>query len=484
MHTRHPNTFRIRVRWLLPSVIGALLAAGPAPAPAAAKGVPPPSEGDMQTVTIHPDRPLGNADNHLLGLLHGVSYERGGDYTRANDLLGALRPNSWRVSTYGGVMEYLQVEARFPQRFKTRLVFVIQDAFNKRYDQNIKVGPQFSKRDRGAFPTDEALEEAWRQNIRDVVGALQKKQIPVAYYDIFSEPNRGFEGLRPPDFLTLLKASVEEIRALDKNAKIVVPSLSFFSPKSLGGLFDYAVRNNIKLDAVCWHELDYAFQQERSIQPDELADHVTLVRQLMREKLKCSDRDAPEIHINEYQWMDGYYSPGVTAGWLYYLTKSGVVQASRACWEFQEGRKEWSTCWNSFCGLLTSDNQHPTALYWVYRGYSDMSGRLVDASTSDKRTVALASIDPAKKEMRVTLGRYGQDGTSPVRLTIASPPLAGQEVHATLYRIPAPDGRDQARGKPVVAFDRNQTLPKGDLSFVIKEFANDEAYILVLKPAS
>lgn len=431
-----------------------------------------------QTIDILTDSVIGPADNRLQGFIHGLSYDSSKDYTATLKLLSALRPQSWRMSSYGNnaIYNFVISRAKFSEKYQTKIVYNLADTFNSRYGFPLKIDSGCRTSGKGCFTDYAEMKKAWASHMQDFMTRAVAGNVRIDYYDLLSEPNWGWEGVNGVQILDLFKTSYAIVKSNQPNAKIVGPSLSFYSEKALAGFIDYVKLNNLKLDAISWHELDVQMDGQTPIYPEVAYDHILAVQKMLKDKLACGN-NCPEIHLNEYNWKVGYFEPGWALGWLHYFTKAGVDQANRACWGGAEGAS-WDSCWSMFGGLLSEDNQKTENLYWVYKAYADLSGKVLNVKSSNPRTVALASFDSVKNEMQIIAGRYAQNTSANLVLTINASPFLNKKVSIDIKKIPNPGNKISILTEPVAVANYTETITSATQKIVLGEVKDGEVYLV------
>ncbi len=439
----------------------------------------PPQDGRAtspadQTIIIHADRNLG-APRLRQGLLHGVTYSRGRDYSRTVDLVSALKPKSWRLSSeHNDVYDFVVGEAKLPSRLGTEIVFVIQDAFHARYGFNVGISDVCRPSQRNCFSSYDAFKKSWLDVVNNLMAIEVTGKFIIDYIDVFSEPNWGstqLGGLAPEQLGDLFKSTHDTVRHYRPDAKIVAPSIVSYGERYLKTFLRFVANNKLRLDALSWHEFG---------SPNAVPGHVAEMRQFIKSLPELCNPNCPEIHINEYAPDSQDLTPGYGVGWLYYLEKAQVDHANRACWDHP---RAGSTCWNGFDGMLLQDNVTPQPIYWVYKAYADLTNSRLSSESSLPQTVALASKDDSKREMRILAGKYGQHGASG-RVTI--------EVNGLHYNISSavveiwriPDSGNGVQPLPALPPPVREAIRihENSLSVVIPEFHDGEAYSLFVRP--
>jgi hypothetical protein len=197
---------------------------------------------------------------------------------------------------------------------------------------------------------------------------------------------------------------------------------------------------------------------------------------------------SPEIHINEYASSEDHLIPGWSVGWLYYMEKAGVDASNRACWDVVQGKTTWSDCWAGLNGVFLKDNKTTQPVYWVHRAYADMSGsRLLNMTTSQKRSVALAARDDLSQTIRMLIGRYYEKGkkgpTADLEVTLEAYPFTNAAaVQAAVFRIPNGNG-PASLSSPVAVSSNILPVNNGRIEFVLRDFRDGDAFNVILTPS-
>jgi len=245
---------------------------------------------------------------------------------------------------------------------------------------------------------------------------MRPSNLPVTSWDVWNEPNSLWPG-NPDQLLELFRRTDAALRSVDPTAKIVGPSIGGLedSPGSFEAwmvpFLDYVAANGLHLGAVSWHEF---------AQPEDILLRTEQMRAWIADRPALCDPDCPGIHINEYAPRATHAVPASIVEWLTALEASGVDAANRACWDVVDANGEYSDCWDGLNGLFLSDNETPTALYWLYRAYNQMRGSTrLSTPEHSERTAVLASRDSMTGEVRILAG-YLPD---PTCITCSADPL-------------------------------------------------------------
>lgn len=326
------------------------------------------------------------------------------------------------------------------------------------------------------WPGDKGNWRRWDTMVEEVVRRARESGYRFEW-DIWNEPNsQRYWGRSRAQFAEMWRRTVIRIRRMDRDAVIVGPSLDGYNPKLLRAFLVYAHRNRVLPTVLSWHE----FSSDKGGYK-QIPAHVEEMRRFMRR----NRMPVLPITINEAIGANLQNQPGATVWFLAMLESAKVHGACHACWD--EGDSGVNNCRTpSLNGLLTPDTLQPRSTWWAYKGYADITGRLVRLRPS--RTVGgVAGVNPDTPEARVLLGRDGgQRGNVVVRLSGLDrvPSLVeGERVRVVAERIPA-SGWDHLP-RPVPVIDRRFDVEGGKLEVALPDFGPADAYtVRVSRPGS
>lgn len=353
----------------------------------------PPVPAPPETITLRLSNGGGTPVKLRQGFLHGLAAGRTDRLTEQR--IAALRPGAWRVSNLYGTHEFV-VGQNLGQRFGTQVTFNLQDLFSARWGNPVVVGPDcVANNPRHCFASYAALRQEWATFMSDFMLAVAARGgAGIDYYDIFSEPGSTFKGLTLDQIFDLLKIAHDTIRQHQPNAMIVAPSIERFDAAGLDAMFAFAVANQIRIDALSWHELEGS--------PADVPGHLAMARRLVATRFAAHPSLAPrQIHINEYGPPQNHLIPGWTVGWLAAFETGGVDVANRACWQIAGG---WSDCANGLNGLLLEDNVTPQPLFHLHRAWAELPALRLPVSGTGPGIAAIAGRDSSG--ISVVIGRY------------------------------------------------------------------------------
>ena len=197
-----------------------------------------------------------------------------------------------------------------------------------------------------------------------------------------------------PTWLEVWRRTVLQIRATDKNAVIVGPSISAFSLTFLSAFVDYAVTNKVVPSMLDWHEF--------SPNGSDIPGHHDSMRGWLREHHPTL-ADIPIGHGETVPYTGRLWA-GLTLGAIAGAERAGAAFGVHSNWGESgpgwEPQGHYKQC--GFDELVTCNDQppvggdstrRPRATYHVYAAYGNTSGVMVPVSRHCNDADAFASYD-------------------------------------------------------------------------------------------
>lgn len=261
-----------------------------------------------------------------------------------DSLIRELRPKIWRVNFPDICGRVIKLGARAQ--------FVLSDLWGFPFNRKNWLPPYNNFQEWDHYVTKLAKElSVYDQN--DIL------------IDFWNEPNSEnfWKGSRLELFSTYCRAYRILRKELGSSVKIGGPSISGFNYEFIKEFLEYCRLNDCEVNFISWHEWD----EWDSIIP--LPERVRRIKNEFQNNPLYSTLHIQEIFINEYSTESEQNSPARLLRYLYYLEKSGVDGACKACWNDKNGS---SNCWNnSIDGLLEPVALKPRGIWWIYKYYSD-----------------------------------------------------------------------------------------------------------------
>lgn len=442
------------------------------------------NDSTVEQITVYANSDIGQA-KFLIGFLHGITYDPSKNYDKTIELLSALKPSLWRLGYDNNVYVFIS-KGDFVRKFNTAIMFVIQDAVHGKYGYDIKISPKCPNDKSNCFKSFDDFKNAWATITTGVMKEVVQKNYPIKYFEVFGEPinvgfgelnsGTGISGITPEQLMELYKTSHDIIRSKMPSAKIGGPGWISYSKGLLSGFLDYVVKENLSLDFLSWHEFDT---------PEDIAIHVAEAKKLIGARPQLCNPNCPEIQITEFSPSEDMHIPATGLAWFYYLEKAGVDGANRACWDVDDPRVKWDTCWAGFNGMFLRDNVATTDMYWVYRMYADMDNTRVRTDITKPHTVAISDRDDSQKELKVLVGRYGyKDAANDVKISVKKYPFSNAKVSARIWKVPANGKLYQVKAlqNPIQIESQELNVTNGEITLNIGSFKDGEVYYLIFEP--
>ncbi|MFE3456257.1 hypothetical protein ACFXKD_01845 [Nocardiopsis aegyptia] len=274
-------------------------------------------------------------------------------------------------------------------------------------------------------------------------------------WELWNEPDWTWDTQAAGSFNDGWTRTYELVRSLDPVTPIVGPSPSVYRHDDMLDFMTHARDTGTVPDVIVWHELD-------DMNWDSFDDHVADYRAI-EEQLGISPRP---IAINEYNSFNQMDIPSVALHWMSVFERHGAREAHRAYW-FEAG---------TFDGLFTLDDE-PTASYWLYRWYGEMTGNIV-ATTPESWLDGVASYDSSRQIVNVAFGGDWGDNT----VDVTGLDSFGSSVDVRILSTPG-SGRHTHVAEPTVVHEATMPVSGGRISVPVNGMDAEGAYQLLVTPA-
>ena len=390
----------------------------------------------VETVTVMMDLDQGPATYRATGFLHSFSSD-----TPSDDLVVPLKPRMFRLHADEAWDCYPRVK-----QLGAKVQLVVSDSYG------------YAK-----WPGYNQYQSAWERTIADLVAQADSSGFTDIEWDIWNEPNYWrFWGASTQQFYDTWEIGYRKLRSLKPGAVIVGPS-STGSIQYVKDFLLFAKGHNVLPDIVSFHVI---WDNERNI-PSYAGD--------LRAFMASNGINIQKISLNEYDSFDGSDTnktsvpdPGRHVRLLANLEWAGVDSAAKSV---------WSDGW-------TLDNVAPnntkTPLWWAYKAYADITGRLVQVVSSPSID-GVAGQDPSTGTASVLLGRYGgatgDIGVSVTALDRVSYLASGGKIHVVAQKITA---STSGSALPQRVIDADYAISNNQITVALPGFASTEAFVLTL----
>jgi dienelactone hydrolase len=395
------------------------------------------------------------SDEYLLPL--GVTAHRGGGHTTRGWLGDGYKYGSQTQTAVDVVVAQAKRLTKPP--YHAQYQVILSDMY----------GAFGGQPDDTRYPCDNGDCSNWVAFIDEVVGALEKSGLTLAY-DVWNEPDISIFWTREvnsPQYFQMWDTAVKEIRKIAPEAEIVGPSLGF-TPQRVPGMWQ------------TW----FAHTKAAGTLPDMITNHdegdvddPVTVAQTLNDAMKEAGITPLPLSANEYQPADRQ-SAGMTAWYLARFAQSDYKNAMRG---------NWVCCLApNLTGALTEDGGRWTATgnWWVHRAYADLTGMLVNTSGQVGSTAISAAADSTKKQAVAIIGdSEGRTGATSVTFSGLSsvPWLANNgNVKVVVKRIPEQAPLDA----PQEVLTKTMSTSEGSISVPVNFESLHDAFAIYLTPAS
>ncbi|MBN2352656.1 MAG: LamG domain-containing protein [Spirochaetales bacterium] len=327
----------------------------------------------------------------------------------------------------------------------------------------------------GLWPGDNNDFSVWENYVREIVARVKTGGQTDILWSIWFCPDYPGHWKRSwKQYLETYKRAVRIIRSALPRAVIMGPWLSTFDMAHLTDFIDFASANHVLPNVCTWNEGEFP--------PTGIPQRAIAVRRLLKEKKTGIERlIVTEIISPHYQ-----FSPGHAVCYMANLHRAGIEATAKSCWPEDYPGNGLNNCFNdSLDGLLDVDKSSPRSLWWAFKLYADMEGRL--AEVAPKNTLCaidgLAAYDAPAAKARILLGRYlrREQGEKDVAVEITAIPdkmLVNGRVKVTLLKIPA-SGK-----KPLlspVSLSKTIVKTEGDtLKVTLPQAGAEDAFLITL----
>ncbi|GAA4887554.1 hypothetical protein [Streptomonospora salina] len=273
-------------------------------------------------------------------------------------------------------------------------------------------------------------------------------------WELWNEPGWTWDTEAAGSFHDGWTRTYDLVRSLDEVTPIVGPSWSYYEHDRMLDFMRHARDTGTLPDVIVWHELGDADW-------DSFGDHVADYRAIERQL----GIDPRPIAINEYNSENEMDIPSVAVHWISVLERHGAREAHRAFWN-EAG---------TFDGLFTLEGR-PTASYWAYRWYGEMTGNIVE-TTPQSWIDGVASYDSSRQIVTTVFGGDWGDNTVRVEGLGALGPRVDVQVRYT-----PGSGRHTHVPEPSVVTDSTMQVDNGSISVPVEDMNAEGAYQLLVTP--
>ncbi|GAB4005003.1 hypothetical protein GCM10029992_51590 [Glycomyces albus] len=392
-------------------------------------------------ITIDYSADLGPATHVASGFLHGIDATDPDQY-----LIDGLDVHSIRGADYHHNLPSLYDQATYDRvnatgaEIQMGLYYYVADPNDPRHDYR---------------PGDDGDYDTWRQIVTEVYTEAQNRNLDMASWITWNEPDLQWRN----DFSGYLAAhdvAYDRMKELDPNAKVQAPEIARYDFGYLTDFLTYCRDNDCLPDVLAWHELTDT--------PADVPGHAAQIRQWMLD----NGIDPMPMAVTEYQGT-GYGNPdawhtGKNVRWLAQFERAvsyGLDSALYSAWEWVGDDDRFRASLGNAADRATVSL--PRGVWWNYHAYGDMTGRMVETTSTSPTTVdALAAVDTGLHRSVALIGNQ-TSGTQEVTLHLENLPaelIRDGRVHV---RVEANSNSDTFTN-PGTDFEQDVTVSGGDVT--------------------
>lgn len=416
-------------------------------------------------VTIDYGVDVGPSNQIASGFLHGISSTSPAQY-----LIDAVKVTSVR-----GADHHANVPELFDPATNARVA---------KTGAKVMVGLYYYSSDPANtyFPGDNGDYATWRTIVKNVYNEARSKGYNIYSWITWNEPTNQWRTTERPiaHYFQAHLNAYQVVKALNPAAKIQAPENSSFNFSFITQFLTFCKANNCIPDVLSWHELTAGAVQD-------IEAHTAQIKAWM-----SSNGIAPlPIAITEYGG-NGYgnastYSSGKMVHYIARLERSavnGLIFGLKSTWDFNGSDSHFIATLGD-----TADKTNatlPSGMWWVYQGYREATGRLVQTASSDNTFVtSLAATDTQMKRSVILMGNG--DTTTAATITLAlknlnrSPFLINSgQVHLRADRVSAAN----VVYAPTIALEGDFSVVNNGITVSLPQLGTENAYKITLTAAT
>lgn len=308
--------------------------------------------------------------------------------------------------------------------------------------------------------------DSWKKQVSEIV--QKKKNSGLTNFDgyeIWNEPNGTWKNENGDFNSYLWKNTYDLLRQQDPNAKIVGPSLAYYSSSFMESFLKYCKENNCLPDVICWHQWGSG-------------GFIDALNSLHSIEKKYGIPDIP-ISINEYcagsdaanQKYEG--CPGYSVPFIAKFERNNV-QSAMISW--------WFTRLPGRLGSLLTENNEKGGGWWLYKWYGDMTGymaRVTPPKDKSDEVDGFVAVDKKKKYVSLVLGGNTIGDVNVVFDKI--PDFLGGKVRVKIEEVTWKDKDTKVNGTNLIS-ESDVTINGTTLTIPVKLASNLYGYRVYLTP--
>lgn len=314
----------------------------------------------------------------------------------------------------------------------------------------------------------------WEAHVLSKINAMKqnKSKYPnVEYrYDIWNEPG-GFDKVPEQTFINAWIRAAQLVKQHDPGKLIIGPSYADFYAESRAKFNTFLTQTKaagVAPDRLSWHE------GIGTISPSLLQQHVdAAVTMLASHGLSNTKIEWNEM-ISDVHKTD----PGGAIIYFSSLERNGITAGAKAYWG-DSGGYPAGTSPPYFLNHLLTKNHEPRSIWWAYRRYAEVTGRIVRVEYSSNADAVVAK-DSSRRVVSGVVGKYGSGDVSIALNKLSSVGFLGNTVNVKVEHIPDTD--INALSSPTVKLNQQFTLSNGNLALNLPAANQWEGYYFEITP--
>lgn len=308
--------------------------------------------------------------------------------------------------------------------------------------------------------------DSWKKQVSEIV--TKKKNSGLNNFDgyeIWNEPYGTWKDNNGDYHSFLWKNTYDLIRQQDPGAKIIGPSLAFYSSSRMEAFLKYCKENNCLPDVICWHQwgsggfMD-ALENLHSIEKKYgIPDLPISINEY------CAGSDAAN---QKYEGCPGYSVPFIAK------FERNKVESAMISW--------WFTALPGRLGSLLTKNNEKGGGWWLYKWYGDMTGymaRVTPPKDKSDGVDGFVAVDRKKKYVSLVLGGNTTGDVNVVFDKI--PDFLGGKIRVKIERVTWVDKDTPVSGTNMIS-ENDVTVNGTTLTIPVKLESILYAYRVYLTP--
>lgn len=332
------------------------------------------------------------------------------------------------------------------------------------------------------WPGDNGDYATWRNIVKNVYNEAKTKGYDVYSWITWNEPKLQWRTTERPieHYFQAHLNAYQVIKSLSSAARIQAPENNSYNSSFIKQFLTFCKTNNCLPDVLSWHELT------SGAVPD-IEAHTAEIKAWM-----ISNGITPmPIAITEYgggsYGNPSTYSSGKMVHYIARLERSavsGLIFGLKSEWDYVGSDANFVATLGDSADKTAATL--PAGMWWVYHAYKEMTGRLVQATSSnDAFVTSLAATDSTMKRSMILIGNQDTATAATITLTLKnlnqSPYLLNSgQIHLRAELV-SPAG---ILYSPTVALERDFSVVNNSVSLTLPSLGTENACTLTLSSAT